>query len=92
MDKNTLPLWFRVLGIATAINFVIFVAVTFYLGGDALNGYSADGHYYLSQKGKLTEVTEAVFTYSKWHAISLLVTFPIVIIGGMIARWYDRQF
>ena len=86
MNKRPLPLIIRVIGIATLINFLIFVAVSLYIGGDALNGHSVDGHFYLSQKGKLTEVTESMFTYSKWHAISLLVMFPIVMIGGYLTR------
>ena len=60
-----------------ALNFGVFVVVSHYIGGDALNGYSAGGRYYLDSKGHLTEVSRAVFAYSKWHAISLFVTHPL---------------
>lgn len=69
----------RWLGAIYLINFLTFLAMAQYLGGDALNGKVENGHYYLfgyiyhlHSKGH-TEVTEAVFTYSKWHCYSLLV-------------------
>jgi len=49
------------------------------LGGAAsLSGGPTDGHYYLSSHGKLTEVSEAVYSYSRYHA---LVTIALVIIA-----------
>jgi hypothetical protein len=68
-------------------NFFVFVAVASYLGGDALNGRVDGEHYYLfgvrSEYGHkvYTEVSQAVFTYSKWHAYSVLMTWPLVILA-----------
>ncbi len=71
---------------------MIFVATSFYLGGDAFNGKVEDGHYYLSgysaktgRKG-YTEVSERVFTYSKWHVYSVLVSWPLMIATTMAAN------
>ncbi|MGC1376818.1 MAG: hypothetical protein WA821_11365, partial [Anaerolineales bacterium] len=53
------------------INFFLFVIISVFLGGDALNGKVVDGHYYLASHGQLTEVSYLVFMYSKAHALSL---------------------
>jgi len=72
------------LGIA---NFFVFVFVALYIGGDAINGRMADGHYFLSNHGRLTEVSRGVFTYSKWHAISVFFTHPL----AMLCAWLTRR-
>jgi hypothetical protein len=67
-----------------ALNFVIFVAIATYLGGDAVNGKAEGGHYYLfgpraESGGKgYKEVSEQTFNYSKWHVYSIFVTWPLV--------------
>jgi hypothetical protein len=69
------------------VNFAAFFCIALLIGGDALNGHSDAGHYYLNNHGRLTEVSRAVFTYSKWHAISVLVTHPLAILcGWLLAR------
>ena len=46
------------------LNFVVFFIVALVIGGDAVNGKVVAGHFYLSDHGKPTEVSEAVYTYS----------------------------
>jgi hypothetical protein len=65
-------------------NFAAFMVGAVYLGGDALNGKAADGHYFLSNHGYLTEVSRAVFTYSEWHARSVFITHPVAILCGWL--------
>jgi len=66
------------------LNFLIFVAIATYLGGDAVNGKVEEGHYYLYGlridlwRKVYTEVSERVFSYSKWHVYSIFVTWPLV--------------
>jgi hypothetical protein len=74
------------------LNFAVFLAITWHLGGDALNGKASGGHYYVygfqpktGQKG-YTEVSEAVFRYSKWHAYSALVTWGLMIVAGIVLK------
>jgi len=67
----------RVFGILTLANFVTFTAAAIYLGGDAISGHEAGGHFFLSMKGQLTEVSKATFLYSRWHAMSLFAIFPL---------------
>jgi hypothetical protein len=54
------------------------------LGGDALSGCIEHGHYYLALKGGCrarTEVSRAVFEYSRWHTYLMLAMWVI----GMLA-------
>jgi hypothetical protein len=66
------------------VNFAVFIAMAIYLGGDALNGYARDGHYFLCSHGKNTEVTRVVRTYSYWHTISVFVTQGLVFVLAAI--------
>ena len=82
-------LWIFVLG--GMFNFIVFVAVAVYLGGDALNGKAVDGHYYLASHGSFTEVGENVFTYSKWHALSVFITHPLAMLSGWLMTRQNRS-
>ena len=62
-------------------NFVWFLAESTQLGGDALNGYSRDGHYFVSSHGMYTEVGRDAWAWSRAHAISVFVTHPAAILG-----------
>ena len=79
MEPGTLRFMFY-LGIA---NFAVFFIIALYMGGDVINGKIIDGRYFLSSHGRLTEVTQGVFTYSQWHTRSLFVTHPI----AMLSAW-----
>jgi hypothetical protein len=46
-------------------NFTAFFIGALYFGGDAVSGRAVDGHYFLSNHGHLTEVSRAIFNYSK---------------------------
>jgi hypothetical protein len=61
------------------VNFVVFFIVAMAIGGDAVAGHEAAGRFFLSSHGKLTEVSRAVFEYSKVHTLSLWVTHPLAI-------------
>jgi hypothetical protein len=79
------------------LNFLIFVAGAIYLGGDAVNGKVEDGHYYLfgvrteSVRKVYTEVTEPVFTYSRWHVYSIFVTWPLVMAAALASNRYRKR-
>jgi hypothetical protein len=72
------------------LNFVLFLVGTFYLGGDAVNGKTEGGKYYLwgyhgGKKG-YTQVSRAVFDYSRWHVYSVMVTWPLMILAGFASK------
>jgi hypothetical protein len=52
------------------------------LGGDALNGYEANGHYYVSSHGKTTEVSREDWQASEQHATRVFVTHPLGLVAG----------
>lgn len=65
------------------LNFLIFLAGTSYLGGDAFNGKQMDGKYFVGSHGKLTEVSQSVFMYSRLHVLSLFITHPAAVLAGL---------
>ena len=79
------------------LNFFAFMGGAFYLGGDALNGRSEAGHYYVfgvrSESGHkvFTEVSHTAFTYSRWHAISLMTTWPFMFVAGYFSNRLSKQ-
>jgi hypothetical protein len=71
-----------VLFAVAVVNFAAFAVLSLAWGGDALNGKVADGRFYLGHKGHSVEVSEATWRVSRAHAISVLVTHPLAILGG----------
>lgn len=83
LPRRRILIMIAIIGI---VNFLSFVAIAFSLGGDALNGYASDGRYFLGEHGRYTEVSEAVFQYSQWHARSLFITHPAAILAGYLLK------
>jgi hypothetical protein len=73
-----------VIGCIGIVNFAVFFIGSIYFGGDAVNGYSCKGHYFLGSHGRYTETTKAVYTYSRWHVYSLFITHPAAMLAGII--------
>jgi hypothetical protein len=76
-----------VVGLLDCISFLIGAS---YLGGDAVNGKIDGGRYYLygpyhGMKG-YHEVSQAVFDYSRWHAYSLMIIWPLMIVLSIAAE------
>ena len=65
-------------------NFAVFIAIDIHLGGDALNGYAKNGHYFLCNHGTYTEAARAVWRYSYWHAVSVCLTHGLVVVLAAI--------
>jgi len=81
-----IPAWLLyAIGIAAMINFLSFVTIAEFLGGDAVAGHMAAGHYFLGYHGKMTEVSRAVFQYSLWHSLSVVVTAPLAMLAWVLA-------
>ncbi len=62
-------------------NFGAFLIGSRRLGGDALNGYEQNGHYYVAGHGNTAAVSEAQWRQSRFQAFSVLITFPLAILG-----------
>lgn len=92
--RRWLPTLCHTIMIVGFVNLVLFVAGTFYVGGDAWNGKIEDQKYYVwgyhnGHKG-YTEVSRGVFEYSRWHVYSLMVTWPFVLVAGFAAERVRR--
>jgi hypothetical protein len=71
------------LGIAVGIgNYLLYAAMALAWGGDALHGHVAHGHYYLATNGAFVEASQSLFLFCKWLAYSLLLTFPLGLLGA----------
>jgi len=68
----------------TYINFIVFWAISFYVG-DALNGKQEGDRYYLGSHGRYTEVSRRAFEYSAIQARSVEITFPLAFLVTIIA-------
>jgi hypothetical protein len=77
------------------LNFLVYLAGTIILGGDALNnGYNSNGHFYIKSHGRIKEVTEGLFEYSRWHASILKVSQPIFLAamaGILLIKIYGKR-
>lgn len=74
------------------VNFLVFFVVAINIGGDAVNGKIEDGKYYVANHGKYTQVSKALFTYSRFHVYSVWVTHPVGIIAiGLLSVVEKRK-
>ena len=73
---------FKIYNVVILVNFAAFVVVYVVIGGDAIQGHSAFGYYFVCSHGKCREVSEAVFHYSWWHTQSVYFT---IFIGMVVA-------
>jgi len=79
--RKALPYIAVALTIIGFVNFFWFLTESMSLGGDAINGYQRDGHYFLGNKGSYTEVTKSVWEWSRIHAESVWITHPLALLG-----------
>ncbi len=79
-----------VLNIVGLLDFVSFLIGASYLGGDAVNGKVDGGRFYLygpyHGMKAYHEVSQAVFDYSRWHAYSLMILWPLMIVMAIVAK------
>ena len=75
--KAALPYLALAAVVIGVVNFFWVVAESMALGGDALNGYQQEDHYFLGSHGSYTEVSRAIWEWSRVHTASLLITHPL---------------
>jgi hypothetical protein len=68
-------------------NFFWFFAESVALGGDGLNGYAREGHYYVGSHGSYTEVSRAAWTWSRLHGASVFITHPLALASGGLSSF-----
>jgi len=68
-----------------AIHFALFVGTIVVLGGDALTGRVADGHYFLGNHSLMVETSRATWLFSAAVGRSLIYgTFPLGVIAALL--------
>ena len=78
------PVWLRVIAVIAVVNFASYWIIAVKCGGDAWNGYSRGGRYFLGSHGTYTEVSKAFWTYSYYHTIAVWATHGSVFVGMAI--------
>jgi hypothetical protein len=73
------------------LNFTIYWIVGVYLGGFANIGQAEGGRYFLASHGRYTEVSQAVFTYSRIHGYSTLITHALVLVTALLIWVFHKK-
>lgn len=76
----------KIFNIVFATNLGVFAILSLAIGGDAMNGYVSNEHYFLLGKGFVTEVSSTIYRYSWWHALSVELSAPLFFILN-VARY-----
>lgn len=79
--RRALPYLALIAVVVGFVNFFWLLAESAALGGDALNGYASQGHYFVNSHGSYTEVSEASWTWSRVHSVSVFITHPLAMAG-----------
>jgi hypothetical protein len=64
------------------LNLFALLLETALLHGAAFNGAVRNGHYYVGEKGYLTEVPFFLYRLNQLHTIAVMITTPIALIAG----------
>lgn len=70
--------------VAALADFILFLAVTFAIGGDGLSGSEQAGRYFVSNHGKLTEVGHGAWLFTRVQAVSLFVLWPLALLAAAV--------
>jgi hypothetical protein len=77
------------------LDFVSYIIATSYLGGDAVNGKIVGDRFYLwgPYHGTKTfhEVSQAVFTFSRFHTYSLFILWPLMFVLIIASKRVSRR-
>lgn len=74
LKPSRLKLIANILTVIMLINLCLSGTLAQQIGGDSLGVSPKNGHYYVSEKGTLTEVSYPVYLYSKILSLSLIIT------------------
>jgi hypothetical protein len=63
-------------------NYLVYAIATLAAGGDVLQGYIINGHYFAAAGGGFVEVERLLFEFCRVQAYSLAVTIPLLMLGA----------
>lgn len=72
-------------------NYLLYALTSYLIGGDALHGHVTDNHTYVAANGGFIEAGHAMFLFCKWQAYSLLLTFPLGLLGACLLTPGTRE-
>ena len=72
-------------------NFAAYWIAGVSLGGNAVSGKAENGRYFLSNHGRLTEVSRGTYFYSRAHTYSVWVTHPVAILAAIAASRMNKR-
>jgi hypothetical protein len=72
------------------VNFSAYVVVANWLGGDAVNGHAEAGRYFLGGH-QTTEVSRAVFEFSRWYTYILWVHGAVTCVSAIIQSRANKR-
>ena len=73
------------------VNFTVYWIVGVCLGGFANIGRVEIGKYFLGSHGRYTEVSEAVFRYSRIHGQSTLITHALMFASVLLLLLFRKR-
>jgi hypothetical protein len=79
------------IAIVVGLGNYFFYAAAAALWGDALHGHLTQGHYILGAGNNAVEIGRTLFYICKLQAYSLLVTFPLLLLGASFLSPPSRE-
>jgi hypothetical protein len=77
---------------ATAvITFAAFIVVDFSMGGSALAGKVENGHFYVADHGKYSQVSERAWMFNRSCEEVMWSVFPLSVIGYVAISFYEKR-
>jgi hypothetical protein len=78
------------------LNLIVFVAITFYIGGDAIGGKREQDRYYvygslMGSRKEYHEVSASIYHYSRVHALMVIGSWPVVIAALIAANRMEKS-
>ena len=80
-----------VLVLIGVLNFSVLVVTSLGRGGSADRDASHDGHFFVSDHGKLTEVSEGTYRFSLAHSKSVFITHAMAMLGIVLLMAVDMK-
>ena len=72
-------------------SFILFSVFSLMVGGDALNGFSTEGRYFVSSHGNDTEVSWLTYSISWSLGALTLATFILMVLLGAASSFLGRR-
>nr|WP_314446492.1 hypothetical protein [uncultured Sphingomonas sp.] len=77
----------RLVFVGGILNFFALVAISIWVGGDAVQGKVENGRYFVAEEGRYHEVSATFYRLNQLHVASIFLTLPL---AGLMA-WSGEQ-